>query len=144
MWDLLASDHPATDNGSINRHKINLNVIWCGPCGFAENDIGYTLDPTEDSGSATPDEGQHPATPSQAARQRRWRVASATSGRAARREADLDHLRAGPHHPGVWVSARVDRQWRYQGFWKVAVYYYVDMLQYFRVLPADDCRPHSA
>jgi hypothetical protein len=42
------------------------------------------------------------------------------------------------------VLARVDRQWRYQGTWKVAVYYYLDSLQYFRVIPADDCRLPSA
>jgi hypothetical protein len=27
-----------------------------------------------------------------------------------------------------------------RGFWKVAVYYYLDALQYFRVFPADDGR----
>ena len=48
------------------------------------------------------------------------------------------------HQPGVWVRARVARQWRHQGVWKVAVYYYLDALQYFRVIPADDCRSPSA
>jgi hypothetical protein len=40
----------------------------------------------------------------------------------------------------MWVRARVDRQWRYQGLGKVAVYYYVGALQYLRVIPVDDCR----
>ena len=48
------------------------------------------------------------------------------------------------HQPDMWVRARVDRQWRYQGVWRVAVYYYVDALQYFRVIPADDCRSSQA
>jgi hypothetical protein len=47
------------------------------------------------------------------------------------------------HQSGLWVRARVDRQWRHQGIWKVAVYYYVDALQYFRVIPADECRSSS-
>jgi hypothetical protein len=48
------------------------------------------------------------------------------------------------HQPGIWVRARVDRLWRYQAVWKVAVYYYVDALQYFRVTPADDWGSSSA
>jgi len=44
------------------------------------------------------------------------------------------------HQQGVWVRARVDRQWRHQGVWKVTGHYYLDALQYFRVFPADDCR----
>jgi hypothetical protein len=43
------------------------------------------------------------------------------------------------HQPGGWARARVDRHWRHQGLWKVAVYY-LDALQYFQVIPADDCR----
>ena len=36
------------------------------------------------------------------------------------------------HQPGQWVKARVEQRWRYQGRWRLAVYYYVG-LQHYRV-----------
>lgn len=30
------------------------------------------------------------------------------------------------HEPGVWVRARVEKQWRYEGRWRLSVYYFVD------------------
>ena len=38
--------------------------------------------------------------------------------------------------------ARVAQQWRYQGRWRLAVYYYVGIgMQRYRVFDADQCRP---
>jgi hypothetical protein len=47
-----------------------------------------------------------------------------------------------PHEPGVWLRARVEKQWRYQGRWRLSVYYYVGIgVQHYRVYDADHCRP---
>jgi hypothetical protein len=46
-----------------------------------------------------------------------------------------------PHEPDVWLRARVEKQWRYQGRWRLSVYYYVGLLQHYRVYDADQCRP---
>jgi len=47
-----------------------------------------------------------------------------------------------PHEPDVWVEARVERQWRFEGRWRLSVYYYVGPgLQRYRVYDADQCRP---
>jgi len=49
------------------------------------------------------------------------------------------------HQPGKWVEARVAKQWRHQGRWRLAVYYYVGVgMQHYRVYDADQCRPVSA
>jgi hypothetical protein len=46
------------------------------------------------------------------------------------------------HEPDVWLEARVEKQWRHQGRWRLSVYYYVDVgLQHYRVYDADQCRP---
>ena len=47
-----------------------------------------------------------------------------------------------PHEPGVWLPARVDKQWRYQGRWRLSVYYYAGIgLHHYQVYDADQCRP---
>jgi hypothetical protein len=46
------------------------------------------------------------------------------------------------HQPGRWVEARVEKQWCYEGRWRLSVYYYVGIgMQYYRVYDADQCRP---
>jgi hypothetical protein len=45
------------------------------------------------------------------------------------------------HEPGVWIRAWVEKQWRFQGRWRLSVYYYVGVgLQHYRVYDADQCR----
>ena len=45
------------------------------------------------------------------------------------------------HLPGQWVEARVEKQWRYEGRWRLSVYYYVAIgMQCYRVYDADQCR----
>jgi hypothetical protein len=48
------------------------------------------------------------------------------------------------HRPGEWVRARVDRQWRYAGRWRLSVFYYLGMEQFYRVHDAADCRPSKS
>jgi hypothetical protein len=65
----------------------------------------------------------------------------ASAGRADRERPPVTTFVEIEHQPGQWVRARVDKQGRYQGVWKVSVYYYLDGgLQFLRVLPADRCR----
>ena len=45
------------------------------------------------------------------------------------------------HRPGHWIEARVEKQWRYQGRWRLSVYYYIGLLQHYGVYDADQCRP---
>jgi hypothetical protein len=45
------------------------------------------------------------------------------------------------HEPGRWVEATIDKQWKFEGRWRLACHYYIDLLQYSRVYDADDCRP---
>jgi hypothetical protein len=45
------------------------------------------------------------------------------------------------HEPDVSVEARVEKQWRHGGRWRLSVYYYVGLLQHYRVYDADQCRP---
>jgi hypothetical protein len=44
------------------------------------------------------------------------------------------------HEPGVWVEANVEKQWQFECRWRLACYYYIDQLQYYRVYDADQCR----
>jgi hypothetical protein len=44
------------------------------------------------------------------------------------------------HRPGVWLEARVEKQWRHEGRWRLSAYYYVGLLQHYRVCDADQCR----
>jgi hypothetical protein len=45
------------------------------------------------------------------------------------------------HQPGVWVAAHIEKQWKHQGCWRLSCYYFVDLLQYYRVFDADQVRP---
>jgi hypothetical protein len=45
------------------------------------------------------------------------------------------------HQPGQWLEARIEKQWRHQGRWRLSAYNYVGMLQHYRVYDADPCRP---
>jgi hypothetical protein len=46
------------------------------------------------------------------------------------------------HQPDQWVEARIKQQWRYEGRWRLSVYYYVGIgMQHYRVYDADQCRP---
>jgi hypothetical protein len=65
----------------------------------------------------------------------------ASPGRAVRREADPVSYVLVQHEPGVWLEARVEKQWRHQGRWRLSVYYYVEWLQHYRVYDAEQCRP---
>jgi hypothetical protein len=50
-----------------------------------------------------------------------------------------------PHERDVWREARVEKQWRHEGRWRLAAYYYVGVgMQHYRVYDADQCRPVSA
>lgn len=40
------------------------------------------------------------------------------------------------HEPGVWVRARVEKQWRHGGRWRLSCYHYVELLQHYRVYDA--------
>lgn len=44
------------------------------------------------------------------------------------------------HEPGFWVDAHVEKQWKHAGRWRLAVYYFVDAVQYYRVFDADQIR----
>lgn len=45
------------------------------------------------------------------------------------------------HEPDVWLEARVEKQWRHRGRWRLSAFYYVGLLQHHRVYDADQCRP---
>jgi hypothetical protein len=45
------------------------------------------------------------------------------------------------HQPGHWVRARVEKQWRYEGRWRLSCFYFVGLLQHYAVFDADQCRP---
>jgi hypothetical protein len=44
------------------------------------------------------------------------------------------------HRPEEWVQARIEKQWRYERRWRLSCYYYVGLLQRYRVYDADQCR----
>jgi hypothetical protein len=46
------------------------------------------------------------------------------------------------HQPGVWVEARVEKQWKFEGRWRLSCFYYLGTgQQYYRIYNASDCRP---
>jgi hypothetical protein len=49
--------------------------------------------------------------------------------------------RPGPAWAQHLVVARVEKQWRHQGQWRLSVHYYVGLMQHYQVYGADQCRP---
>jgi hypothetical protein len=45
------------------------------------------------------------------------------------------------HQPGVWVDAHIEKQWKYEGRWRLSCYYFVDTVQHYRAFDADQVRP---
>lgn len=45
------------------------------------------------------------------------------------------------HEPDMWVDAHVEKQWKQEGRWRLSVYYFVGLLQCYRVCDADQVRP---
>jgi hypothetical protein len=66
--------------------------------------------------------------------------AASGSRKGSRRPPPVSYV-AVEHEPGVWVDAHVERQWKHEGRRWLAVYYFVDGLQYFRVFDTDQVRP---
>ncbi len=48
------------------------------------------------------------------------------------------------HQPGVWVDAHIEKQWKRDGRWRLACYYFVDSVQFYRVFDAGQVRPASS
>jgi hypothetical protein len=45
------------------------------------------------------------------------------------------------HQRDHWVEARVEKQWRREGRWRLSVYYCLGIgMQHYRVFDADPCR----
>jgi hypothetical protein len=49
-----------------------------------------------------------------------------------------------PHEPDLWVRAHVEKQSKYNGRWRLGCYYFVGILQHYRVYDADQCRPEPS
>jgi hypothetical protein len=45
-----------------------------------------------------------------------------------------------PHEPDLWVRAHVEKRWNYEGRWRLGCYYFVGILQQYRIYDADQCR----